>query len=380
MKIKSAFFPFTEQNLPILRHFAVHNHKYEICEAITWSGTGVNHKDIGYCCNLPPVGIPASGLPEEPAGGWDALIVDWDAAQNENSRLDLAHWLGECLAAGKKLVLVSSRAYPLSSGKALQELYDKYRAQIEIVYSDESISQSLAVSRQGFRPLPVPVVLVGGLIKESSALEILFALKETLEKNGHTVSCLCDSGSGVLAGMHSYRHVLSGELERTEAEKIAALNQLAHDVLETERSELLLVEAPDAVIKYNYIAPNGFGIQTYMLSQALEPDFAVCCVPADTASERFLDTIGQELLRRYECSVIGFHVSNYVIDSAGVRRDQAANPVFTDLAVAGAAVRQVGREFPVPVFNVHTDGADGLYRRLAEHVLLSEGGEEYAEG
>ncbi len=66
-----------------------------------------------------------------------------------------------------------------------------------------------------------------------------------------------------------------------EAEKIERINVLLKDLETREQPSIILLEAPDAVMKYNNYLTNGFGIRTYMLAQAAEPDAFLCCIPSE---------------------------------------------------------------------------------------------------
>lgn len=148
------------------------------------------------------------------------------------------------------------------------------------------------------------------------------SLRKQFADDGYNVSCITSSNMGLLMGMHSYSNIFNEAW--AEEEKILELNQLARKVICLERPRLLIVEAPDAMMKYNNAAPNGFGIRTYMVSQSLEPSLLVCSIPADLAVNEFVGLISQDFSNRYGLAITAIHVSNALIDSLSAVQDQVA--------------------------------------------------------
>ena len=77
MKIEAAVFPFHERMLPFVRHFNQAQDTYHVCQALAWSGMGLNGQDAAYICRHPNIGIPiVSPTKSESLMLWDALLVD----------------------------------------------------------------------------------------------------------------------------------------------------------------------------------------------------------------------------------------------------------------------------------------------------------------
>ncbi len=80
--------------------------------------------------------------------------------------------------------------------------------------------------------------------------------------------------------------------------------------------DLILVESTDAVMRFNDITPNGFGIQTYMLTQAFQPDYLICCVPFELAVPEMIEALSRDFEVRLGTPIHAVQVSNIVVDSA----------------------------------------------------------------
>ena len=61
------------------------------------------------------------------------------------------------------------------------------------------------------------------------------------------------------------------------------------------------------------MAPNGFGILTYMTNLALSPDMFVCCIPCDMCNSSFIDQISLYFSTQYDLPICAVHATNALI-------------------------------------------------------------------
>ncbi len=370
MPTKAAIFPFNERMLPVVRHFNASQNQYDIQKVMTWSGCGLNGKDASFICRHTCVNIPVTipTLPDDESE-WDTLIVDCDVMCNSNSTLDVSKFLGNCLSAGKKIVAVTSQEDLLRADRVWENLLAAYPGRIRIFSSQKSVVRHFDDVGDRYKPISIPILLVGGLVQQCDTLEVVLSLREAFCTHGHRASCITGSNMGLLVGMHSYAHLFGEMTSLSEEEKALRLNEMARTVILNERPELLIIEAPDAIMKYNNIAPNGFGLRTYLMSQALDPDLLICCLPIDLVDESFLNAISQDCLNRYGCPIGAVHVSNVLIDSLRTVQDHQVTCTHTDLSAVQEVLRQTAGNISVPVYDVVSDGAEELFYRIAQTML-----------
>lgn len=172
---------------------------------------------------------------------------------------------------------------------------------------------------------------------------------------------------GLLLGMHSYTHIFDVNAGLSEEDKAMALNKLAQNIIRSERPSLLIMEAPDPMLKYNNATPNGFGLQTYLICQAIKPDFLVCSVPPDLANEdAFLTLVSQDFKNRYGANIAAVHISNVVIESFDTVQFHRIARVHTDLERVWSLQKQQNGNRLIPAFDVVSDGAEELAQLLVQ--------------
>ena len=200
-----------------------------------------------------------------------------------------------------------------------------------------------------------------GLTGAEDTYEVLLSLAECLEKQGIKTSVISKYCHIKMLGnqYHSLNHII-GFKSFTEAEKIMALNFDVRSLEKSEMPALILMEAPDTVFRYNNIAPHGFGIQTYMLCQAVMPDYLICCVPCDLANEKVIAEINNDLSTRLGRDIDAVHVSNIIIDSADILQTKEISHVHVDISKVQEQINKQKNSSTIPLFDAITDGVDAI--------------------
>lgn len=367
MREDAALFPFDKNVLPIARHFHSLQNAYELHKVIAWRGCGATGKDAAFVCNQPEIGIPVTDQLTENNTEWNTLIVDCagiNATLESSGKLETI--FRECLSQGKNVILAADG---VDSCTYYDVLHKEYPTRIRY------LNNSLSLERNHFKsikyiPLSTPVLLAGGLVKTGDTLEIVLALKEQFEAHGRRISCITGSDLGMLLGCHSHNHIFESN-EYSEEEKILELNQFARDVIEAERPELVVVEAPDAVMKYRNIAPNGFGIRTRMAVYALNPDFFVCSMPNDLVNTSFINYLSQGIQKQFGCDVSAVYAGNFLVDSSSIVQDQSLSYLYMNMNEVATVLQSTLQKDSIYICNTVLQGSNDLFCHISK--LIEQG-------
>ena len=198
--------------------------------------------------------------------------------------------------------------------------------------------------------LRAPVMLVGGLAATADSFEVLTGMALGLQKEGPAApgdlqAAPWGSSSGFTASI-IFSTVGMGQ-KRIE---LLGLNTFLQDLERRYLPDLILMEAPDPVMRYNNIAPNGFGIRTYMLCQAAPPDYLLCCVPCDLAVGNFLEMLSDDFSHRLGAAISGVCVSNFIVDSANLLQTREVSYARTGMEMVYAQIEREGPCSKIPMF------------------------------
>lgn len=361
---KAALFPFEKKLLPIVKHFHELQTQYELIEAIALPGMGLSEKDAGVACNQPFIGIQVVDKLDTGNCKWDTLIL---VREYLPVGFDEQGMVKDLLSCKKELVVFehSKDCVPQWLLKLSKE-----EELLKLAFSEEFWEKE--VQTTDYEELHTPVLLVGGVVEEADVLEATVMTTKILKNMGLIVATVTKESAAGVFGFSDFKPLYSkGE---NEAEKIIKLN-LTLQLIEKEMApDIIIIEAPDALIRYNDLAPNGFGIQTYMLCQAVQIDFMVCCMPYDLAQTAFLRLLDKDFRLRYGTGISMVHASNVLVDSVDLINSKQLSVFYDVFDRMEAFIKDIRTEKEIPVCNVISHAEQfGIY---LQNLLESE---EYAD-
>lgn len=361
MKRKAALYPFSPEHLPVVKYFEQLQNEYKLTKLISPSGLGLTAKDAGFSCNHPNTGLLVSENLELEKDEWDVLIATRSIhVEIENETKQFEFMIKNTLEAEKTVLYFDKSMGNISAD--ITDSLKRHWGKLSI-YADDEYSYNSKIDFGKYHEIDTPVILVGGLVAESDSFDVLSHLAARFRADGLHTTVLTRSPVGKLFGFHNMGHIFDS-LKYTEAEKIAKMNHFIKDLEFSEIPDIILIEAPDAVLRYSNIVPNGFGIQTYMLSEAVPPDYFVCCVPLSLAYEALLSDISKGFEKRLGIPITAIHISNLFIDSVEMIQTRKLSYARDDLDRVRKRLAQERQLSKIPMYNTIDDGIEGLYSHI----------------
>ena len=357
---KAVLFPFEKVLLPVVRHFQELQTEYELTEIIALPGMGLSSKDAGIACTQPLIGVQVVDKLDTESSNWDTLILVREYLPVGFGEQDMVNTLLSC----KKELVVLEHSRDRLPQWLLQ--LSKEEASLRLVLPKEFWEQE--VQATGYEGIHTPVLLIGGVVEEADVLEVTILATKILKDMGLEVATVTKESAAGIFNFLDFKPLYSEC--RNEAEKIIRLNHVLQIIEKEMIPDIIVIEAPDALIRYNDLAPNGFGIWTYMLSQAVQIDFMVCCLPYDLAQTDFLKLLDQDFRLRYGTGIGMAHASNALVDSVDLINSKRLSIFYDIFDRMEVAVKEIWTETEIPVCNVisHADRF-GIYL----HSLLESG-------
>lgn len=358
---KAVIYPFCAEVLPAIKFFNKLQKEYTIQYLVAPKGLGYTGRDAAYACNHPEIGMKVlDKMPLEEAD-WDTLFLF--RPRREMGSLPWKNIVTQAISYKKHIIFLCSQEEELPEEIVCMEseLADgmlEFRTLVDknMLTSDEKTHEP-----------DVPVLLVGGLLEEADCFEVFLGLAEKLRKEGQKVVAFSKHSIGSLFEFFGLDHIWNNS-SYTEAEKVKQINYYVNDIAKYICADMILLEAPDAIMKYNDFVTNGYGIRTYMLCQAITPDYLICCVPFEMADNSMLEAMGRDFSYRFGCNIGAVHVSNILLDLADTMQREGIQILHTDMEFVHRQIEQQKnqRKTTVPMFNVVEEGIDGIYRILVD--------------
>lgn len=332
-------YPYHTGLLPIVRNFEVLQEKYKISQLAAFPGSGLTEKDAGYVCNQPSLNITVSDSLDMKLP-WSVLLLDGEQLKSPEKTEEV---LAEASAQRKKIFSFEYGTMRVPQWR--KELYQKFSVQ---EYQD-TISLKEIEEEDSIHEINTPVILVGGLVEQADTLETACTVTRLLRERGLKVEVITGNPFGRLFGFHDLSPLFDEGyfLGRT----VENINKYIYTIQKKTMPDVIVLCAPDSMIQYNSIVPNGYGIKTYMVCQAVCPDYCFCCVPKDLGEAGMIDALSEDFKGRYGVEISGVHISNLIIDSMQIIQDRMLSFSYVDMIKVEQELEkdQTGRR--IPVFN-----------------------------
>ncbi len=159
----------------------------------------------------------------------------------------------------------------------------------------------------------IPVIYVGGVIDNMDNSYIAITLKEELKKMGYKVDCISNDINTRFLECISFPEDFFDDMIPLEL-KIKYFNYYINACIETLKLDVIIIQLPYGVIKYNDVHTNTFGVFSYMISQAINCDYFVCNIPINFYSITYYNLLSDYFYKKYNCVINALHISNNIIN------------------------------------------------------------------
>lgn len=361
-RVPVALYPFSRELIPVVMFFEKLQEKYKLSRLIAPSGCAAIGRDAGTLNNGPVVGTTVEDTLGENSNSWQVLILVVNPKENDAIRQQGLQYAQKAIDANKTVFLAGSLD---SIDDKLLKLYEENRELVRI-YSHYSPDTQIKIDSRTIYDIDTPIMLVGGVVEQADVLAIILQLYLHLKDEGQTPLVLTKQAIGAFLGFNSV-YAIYETPQLSESEKIIEINHAIANIVSMIQPDIVLIEAPDALMRFNDFAPNGFGIRTYMLSQAVKFDSLVCGISCEMANNEFVKLLSDDFEVRYRCPITAVHASNVLIDSISTRTDNKPVVFFTSQEDVSRYIAEWNiddRPPKIPIFNAVGDDFINLYKYL----------------
>ena len=301
-KKKAVLFPYvTPQTFPFVKYFNALSEELELYQVVSPQGVLPAGKDAAYLNNREAIGVSVAN--EVDCEGADVLLVP-ELPENYPCLEETLQVMEQFLASGKEV-----RCYHPLAGEQLERLQKAgYTEAVPPAVTKPEIDIRV---RRVFTP-EVPVIFVGGLSGEYDQQEVLLRLSVQFRERGRRIAVFAGTDMLAMLQCHSYSPILRSNVDN--GLKVLALNELLRKVCKEEHPELILMELPGGVIRFNDVLNGGFGVDTFLLSQAVLPDCFIACAAYGTYNGAYFREVSAYCERHFGFPINQIHISNQLLN------------------------------------------------------------------
>lgn len=334
-------YPFQAHDVPFVRYFEAFRKDFVLAHICAAPGSGLIGRDYGYAYNHESLGRTVEEDVEKAMADSDALLILSDGGL----RKQVYAFMQQALSDGKEVF-----CYAALNRDEQEALSAIAQGRFHWEYGQELKSCISSRFQYMYKPM-APVLFAGGIANDMDQREILLGMAAELRSRGMAVSGVTYSPSDEFLGFHTYT-----ELLQIDAVKgIKALNQLIKQIEQREYPDIILIELPGTMLRFNDMAVGDFGEYAYRFSQAVQADICICSVFSSLFSRELGEGLSLEFERRYNLPVDVFHLSNCLMDSECTlkRRELSLLRIAHEPVAANAA--ELRQETELPCYDLTTE-------------------------
>ena len=198
------------------------------------------------------------------------------------------------------------------------------------------------------------VIFVGTVCIQDHVRESAFAIIDGLRRCGYRTTGIIQSCESALLGLHSMPSSLDFSKGVT-ADWIKKFNEFIREIDETEKPEVIIIELPGILHRYDDFIVGDYGLLPFAITQAVSPDFLHVCLPFDMCSPGLVTELSKICEGKFCHGIDSVHVSNVLkhgMESSSMMR-------YTHTHINSSHVRDLlnsfGTDMTIPMFDITGD-------------------------
>lgn len=363
---KISIYPFTDSSLPLIEYLPIFLPDCEIVAVVSPLGLGLDGFDAAISANRTPIGITVQSDIQNAIDMSDIILVPHGSSEDPVFQ-KVTEVIERTLRAGKDVWCGMSL-----TTKQLKELKSLCKnSTSKFCYGlDESFDWKHDTFYGEYTP-SVPVVLVHNLTAEADSFEVTLSLAERFQKDGYQISVIGGRPEYNFFGMHGASLFLNsfyGDEKLSEIPLLLRLYvQYFRHIEAKEHPDVILVNYPGAAMGVKGVYQNESGVLTYLLTQAIRPDYAVVCMLYHEATVSEIRILDKELESRFNIGMDCIHTSNKVLHAEQSKQRNSLQTFYLPMERALEQSSKLRKEFPA-FCALQASQKDEMYRWILDSL------------
>lgn len=363
MKKNILVYPFDNEFNPILKHQNLLD-EYQISNVVSLKGWGFCGKDAGESDNRSNLNYTVTNEFNDNLDQCDAVLfcetrtpVDFD--KFIMPKVDTA------VKKGKDIIFITELSE--SNLERVINTCNQYNVDFKYLYNNNTENfkklEELTHFEQSILDINTPVIFIMGTSEKTNKFDIQLSLRENIMKKGYKISQVGSRRYCELLGFHSFPSFMYSVLDETS--KIVMFNRYIKSIEINESPDIIIIGIPGGNMPFNDKFTNKFGIMSYEISQAVNPDI---CVFSSLYSEYNMDYFGKISNSTYYklgYNIDCFNLSNNSFDWASSENNNKEVFLTINSNIVDEKIKDYSK-LDTKVYNILNDDSAN---KMAEYLL-----------
>lgn len=307
-------YPYSMEVDPILRHSHLLSSSYDICALVSPRGWGLSGHKVLFKHNKKELTVNTE---------FETFVEDIDTIfipefnVSEAVETKIIEKISSVVSRVKKVICSAK----LSEKNKINLI--RHCEQMDCVWEDLNKSNSIehyGLSRYieenpPLEKVDTPILAIAGLWEDTDKFETSLAIRDMFINSEYRISQVGSRNCCEMFGFHSFPSFM-WDKNIDAADKVCFLNRWIKQLIDKEKSDLLILTVPGCIQNLNEVFTRGFGLVPHIVFQAILVDYLIFCTMYDYNSIEFLQEISKMCKYRFGVEVDCFHMSNLFFDLA----------------------------------------------------------------
>lgn len=191
--------------------------------------------------------------------------------------------------------------------------------------------------------IETPVAIVAGIGQDTDKLMVQLTLGQKFQEKGYTATIVSSRQDGDWEGVYSMPAFMFDK-SVSETEKIIKLNHYVKQIEINDIPDVIIFGVPGAILPYDGIDHNEFGILAYEISFAVPCDAAILCIMYNSQFDGDYSKFAKDMENRFGYKVAGIHIAATVMDVQEYFEEQKMSLVSIDRSIIDKKISELKNE------------------------------------
>lgn len=357
--MKCMLYPFSSELIPMLHPLKTVKSEWDISKLVVpaaWLNRFKDEEKICVSSNFNEALVQVS------------TVIICDCGKYEWLYKDIVDKIKLCIENGKKIVCCTKiRPDDLEKIRALPEYKNDL---FDYLAEDEQVNTVPIMQRmhteEGI------VIGVGKLLRGVSTTAAFYSLYNSLTQKGYKVVGIGDNFNCRLVGGYKFPIAIF-EAAMPEDQKVLYINNFINQIQILHSADVVLLQFPDGLLKYSDVCYEKFGIQSYILSQALSFDYFVLNIPYEAFTGESYAELSNTFKYKYGIELDTVCIENKLVDESKSQEEEKISYHFINWNEINQYISSFSNECK-PIMLVSMNSPD-LGDMIAEDCILKLSGQ-----
>ncbi|MDF2537853.1 MAG: peptide maturation system protein family [Herbinix sp.] len=368
---KIVVYPFSRDSLPLVRYLNKLNPSYNVTEIVSPKGWGFTGKDAGMIHLTPEIGILITNDIKQALEKSDTLFIV-DSKKIDSVYESIIKSIEIAFDMGKDVICAVSLLE--DDLESIQNSWKEFNVKFiyfpNAKYSSGNNKRLYHSSSRGLYNTKAPIIFISEMHEGLDGLEVLYAATYYFRKNGYKTTSLSEKNYSELLDIYTLPDFIQN-LNVPDIDKIYQFNDFIKDIEEKEKPDIIFLQLPGGIMKYNDKITNNFGIIPYLISQAVQGDYIILCTPYAFFNDEYYKKLNDVFSYRYGVGLESFHMSNTIVDENSLLEKGEFSVFHIKQEEVDHQIQKIDNE--IPVFNcINSIDSENMFHHLIETLTLHE--------